>query len=143
VRRKSRGSTHTHSGKAPNLSAATLGPHETSFLRRKLVRDVSLAEIGVIFRMRAKLAGLCVRYMRENLSIRPAEALRSSLKKLKAATSKNSEEGFFLADMELPYNLERGTSAAVVPDTRYDDESVHLHSCADLFIPLTASQPVR
>jgi DNA-binding GntR family transcriptional regulator len=73
----------------------------TTSRRGTFIRDISLAEIGVIFRMRAKLEGLCVRYMRENSAIRPDEALRLSLKKLKAATSKNSEEEFFLADMEL------------------------------------------
>ncbi len=73
----------------------------TTSRRGTFIRDISLAEIGVIFRMRAKLEGLCVRYMRENSSVRADEALRAPLKKLKAATAKNSEEDFFLADMEL------------------------------------------
>src|SRR5215475_15809733 len=56
----------------------------TTSRRGTFIRDISLAEIGVIFRMRAKLEGLCVLYMRENLSIRPQELLNPPLKKLKA-----------------------------------------------------------
>ncbi|MFY9908149.1 MAG: GntR family transcriptional regulator [Terriglobales bacterium] len=73
----------------------------TTSRRGTFIRDISLAEIGVIFRMRAKLEGLCVRYMRENSSINPQELLNRSLKKLKAAAAKNNEEQFFDADMEL------------------------------------------
>ena len=40
----------------------------TTSRRGTFIRDISLAEIGVIFRMRAKLESLCVRYMRENPS---------------------------------------------------------------------------
>jgi DNA-binding GntR family transcriptional regulator len=73
----------------------------TTSRRGTFIRDISLAEIGVIFRMRAKLEGLCVRYLRENPSIDPAEVLNRALKKLKTAAAKNSEERFFQADMEL------------------------------------------
>ena len=73
----------------------------TTSRRGTFIRDISMAEIGVIFRMRAKLEGLCVRYMRENSTSRLEDLLRSSLKELKAATTKNGEEEFFLADMEL------------------------------------------
>jgi DNA-binding GntR family transcriptional regulator len=73
----------------------------TTSRRGTFIRDISLAEIGVIFRMRAKLEGLCVRYMRENPSIDPQELLNRSLKKLKTAAAKNNEEQFFDADMEL------------------------------------------
>ena len=73
----------------------------TTSRRGTFIRDVSLAEIGVIFRMRAKLEGLCVRYMRENSAINQEETLRASLQKLKAAPANNSEEAFFLADMEI------------------------------------------
>jgi DNA-binding GntR family transcriptional regulator len=73
----------------------------TTSRRGTFIRDISLAEIGVIFRMRAKLEGLCVRYMRENPSIDPADLLNKALKKLKAAAAKNNEEQFFDADMEL------------------------------------------
>ena len=73
----------------------------TTSRRGTFIRDISLAEIRVIFRMRAKLEGLCVRYMRENPHIQPAQVLSGALKKLKAAAAKNSEEQFFQADMEL------------------------------------------
>jgi DNA-binding GntR family transcriptional regulator len=73
----------------------------TTSRRGTFIRDISLAEIGVIFRMRAKLEGLCVRYMRENASIDPPELLNRALKKLKAAAAKSNEEQFFHADMEL------------------------------------------
>src|ERR1700731_1820608 len=68
----------------------------TTSRRGTFIRDISLAEIGVIFRMRAKLEGLCVRYMRENSAVRLDETLRASLKKMKEATAKNNEEKFFL-----------------------------------------------
>lgn len=73
----------------------------TTSRRGTFIRDISLAEIGVIFRMRAKLEGLCVRYMRENPSIDSAELLNRALKKLKTAAGKSNEEQFFHADMEL------------------------------------------
>jgi DNA-binding GntR family transcriptional regulator len=73
----------------------------TTSRRGTFIRDISLAEIGVIFRMRAKLEGLCVRYMRENPAIDPPDLLNRALKKLKMAATKNSEEQFFHADMEL------------------------------------------
>jgi len=73
----------------------------TTSRRGTFIRDISLAEIGVIFRMRAKLEGLCVRYMKENPSVDCAELLGRALKKLKGAAAKNNEEQFFHADMEL------------------------------------------
>ena len=73
----------------------------TTSRRGTFIRDISLAEIGVIFRMRAKLEGLCVRYMRENSSIDASQLLSRTLKKLKTAAAKNNEEQFFDADMEL------------------------------------------
>ena len=73
----------------------------TTSRRGTFIRDISMAEIGVIFRMRAKLEGLCVRYMRENSGVDIDETLRLQLRNLKAATAKTSEEEFFLADMEL------------------------------------------
>src|ERR1700689_972438 len=73
----------------------------TTSRRGTFIRDISLVEIGVIFRMRAKLEGLCVRYMRENPAIDASEVLNRALKKLKAAAAKKNEEQFFDADMEL------------------------------------------
>jgi DNA-binding GntR family transcriptional regulator len=65
----------------------------TTSRRGTFIRDISLAEIGVIFRMRAKLEGLCVRYMRENPSIDASELMNRAVK--------DNEEQFFQADMEL------------------------------------------
>jgi DNA-binding GntR family transcriptional regulator len=73
----------------------------TTSRRGTFIRDISLAEIGVIFRMRAKLEGLCVLYMRENSSVDCAELLGGALTKLRSAAAKNNEEQFFHADMEL------------------------------------------
>jgi DNA-binding GntR family transcriptional regulator len=73
----------------------------TTSRRGTFIRDISLAEIGVIFRMRAKLEGLCVRYMRENSATDCSALLNRALKKLKEAAAKNNEEQFFNADMEL------------------------------------------
>lgn len=73
----------------------------TTSRRGTFIRDIAPSEVGVIFRMRAKLESLCVLYMRENISIHPKELLDVPLKKLKAAVAKNSEEQFFHADMEL------------------------------------------
>jgi DNA-binding GntR family transcriptional regulator len=73
----------------------------TTSRRGTFIRDISRVEIGVIFRMRAKLEGLCVRYMRENPAVDPTKLLNRALKKLKAAAAKKNEEQFFDADMEL------------------------------------------
>lgn len=73
----------------------------TTSRRGTFIRDISLAEIDVIFRMRAKLEGLCVRYMRESSSNDCAALLGRALKKLKEAAAKKNEEQFFNADMEL------------------------------------------
>src|ERR1700690_1900178 len=53
----------------------------TTSRRGTFIRDVSLAEIGVIFRMRAKLEGLCVRYMRDNPAVDAPDLLSKALKK--------------------------------------------------------------
>src|ERR1700689_2400328 len=61
----------------------------TTSRRGTFIRDISMAEIGVIFRMRAKLEGLCVRYMRENSSVDYTELLGKALKKLRGAAAKD------------------------------------------------------
>src|SRR6266700_1173413 len=73
----------------------------TTSRRGTFIRDISFTEIGVVFRMRAKLEGLCARYMREDASVDPSILLEPVLTKLKVAAEKNSEERFFHADMEL------------------------------------------
>src|ERR1700685_1032313 len=67
----------------------------TTSRRGTFIRDISLVEMGVIFRMRAKLEGLCVRYMRENSAIDAPQLLNRALKKLKVAATKGNEEQFF------------------------------------------------
>jgi DNA-binding GntR family transcriptional regulator len=73
----------------------------TTSRRGTFIRDISISEIGTIFRMRAKLESLCVRAMRENTSAKATKLLEACLAKMKAATQKNDEEQFFQADMEL------------------------------------------
>src|SRR5207245_7394927 len=51
----------------------------TTSRRGTFIRDISLSEIRVIFRMRAKLEGLCARYLRENSSVDPADILNRAL----------------------------------------------------------------
>ena len=65
------------------------------------IRDAAFSEIGIVFRMRAKLEGLCARYLRENRSIVPHKFLRGPLQSLGAAAAKKNEEQFFQADMDL------------------------------------------
>ena len=44
---KARGSNNAHSGKAPDLSGTTLGPLETSFLRRKVASEYGNGKVAV------------------------------------------------------------------------------------------------
>jgi DNA-binding GntR family transcriptional regulator len=71
----------------------------TTLRHGTFIRDVSPSEIGIIFRMRARLEGLCVRYMRENQSVDPPSLLSDALKNLLEA--KDNEEKFVRADMGL------------------------------------------
>lgn len=82
----------------------------TTSRRGTFIHDISLAEIDVIFRMRAKLEGLCVHYLRENPAIDGATLLSRALRKLDAAASKNSDEQFFRADMELHRTIWRAAN---------------------------------
>jgi len=63
------------------------------------VRDTTPSEIGIVLKMRAKLEGLCVRYMRDNRSVDPQALLMNALTKLQSA--RNDEERFLRADLEL------------------------------------------
>jgi DNA-binding GntR family transcriptional regulator len=65
------------------------------------IRDISLDEIDAIFRVRAKLEGLCAYYMRQNSSVDAAMLLNQALNKLIAAAETNDDEQFFQADIEL------------------------------------------
>lgn len=82
----------------------------TTLRRGTFIRDISLAEIGVIFRMRAKLEGLCANYMRQNNAIDVPALLHQALKKLTAAAAKNNDEQFFRCDMELHRTIWRAAN---------------------------------
>lgn len=69
--------------------------------RGTYVRDFSLREVGLIFKMRAKLEGLAVWYMRQRMTPKDEAALRSRLQRMKSAAANQDDEEFFFADMEL------------------------------------------
>jgi DNA-binding GntR family transcriptional regulator len=74
---------------------------ETIPRRGTFIPDVSPESIEVVFRMRGKLEGLCVRYMREVMSPAMAQRLTGILAQMKTATQKEDEEGFLEADLLL------------------------------------------
>src|SRR5262249_48021751 len=65
------------------------------------IHDISRESIDVVFRIRGKLQGLCVRYMRENNNPKDEAVLRECLRKMKAAANKSDDEQFLQADMKL------------------------------------------
>lgn len=69
--------------------------------RGTFIRDISPESIEVVFSMRGKLEALCVRYLRQQLTPESEELLRSVLKEMKTAASKDDNERFFEADMKL------------------------------------------
>lgn len=69
--------------------------------RGTFVRDFSMEEVRSIFKMRAKLEGLAVWYMRQRMTPEDVAALQKSLQKMKAAAAKGNDEEFFYADMSL------------------------------------------
>lgn len=73
--------------------------------RGTFIRDISVQDIRVVFRMRGKLEGLCVRYMREAKRPETEAVLREALRKLKAAAAANDNQQLFYADMELHYTV--------------------------------------
>lgn len=75
--------------------------------RGAFIRDISAESIEVIFSMRAKLEGLCVRYVREQLTEQSEQTIRQALSAMKAAAFKNDEERFLQADMELHQTIWR------------------------------------
>jgi DNA-binding GntR family transcriptional regulator len=75
--------------------------------RGTFIRDISTDSIDVVFRIRGKLEGLCVRYLREHLSQQDEEALRDCLKKMKAASNADDNEEFLQADMRLHQTIWR------------------------------------
>ena len=69
--------------------------------RGTFIQDISAESIDVVFGMRGKLEALCVRYLREQLTSEGETKLRDALKRMKSAASKNDDEQFFQADMNL------------------------------------------
>jgi len=65
------------------------------------VRDFSIDEVKSIFKMRAKLEGLAVWYMRQRMTREDEATLRKRLQKMKSAAAKRDDEEFFYADMGL------------------------------------------
>jgi DNA-binding GntR family transcriptional regulator len=69
--------------------------------RGTFVRDFSMEEVRSIFKMRAKLEGLAVWYMRQKMTPDDEVRLRKALRKMKSAAANGDDEQFFYADMGL------------------------------------------
>ena len=69
--------------------------------RGTFIHDISRESIDVVFRIRGKLEGLCVRYMRENANPKDEALLRDCLRNMKTAASRADDEQFLQADMKL------------------------------------------
>ena len=74
---------------------------ETIPRRGTFIPDVSPESIEVVFRMRGKLEGLCVRYMRENMTPVLRQELLSILANMQIATENQDEEYFLKMDLML------------------------------------------
>jgi len=72
----------------------------TTSRRGTYIRDISPEETGVVFGIRGKLEGLCVRYMREAVTPQTKTVLHDALRKIKKAATAHDDEQFFYADME-------------------------------------------
>jgi DNA-binding GntR family transcriptional regulator len=73
----------------------------TTRRRGTFIRDISVQDIRVVFEIRGKLEGLCVRFMREAKRPEAERVLRAALRKLEAAVKANDKQQLFFADMEL------------------------------------------
>jgi DNA-binding GntR family transcriptional regulator len=69
--------------------------------RGTFVRDFTMKEVRLIFKMRAKLEGLAVWYMRQRMTSGDEATLRNRLKRMKSAAVNEDDEEFLYADMEL------------------------------------------
>jgi DNA-binding GntR family transcriptional regulator len=65
------------------------------------IRDLSPDEIEVVFSIRGKLEGLCVRYMREEFTGAKKAVLMKALDAIRAASASQDNERFLQADMRL------------------------------------------
>jgi DNA-binding GntR family transcriptional regulator len=69
--------------------------------RGTFIRDISPEDIEVLFSMRGKLEGLCVRYMRERMVPEMDRALEKALHTMKDAADAGDEERFLQSDLKL------------------------------------------
>jgi DNA-binding GntR family transcriptional regulator len=69
--------------------------------RGTFIHDISSESIDVVFRIRGKLEGLCVRYMREEMGPKEERVLFERLGKIKEAALNGDDEEFLQADMNL------------------------------------------
>ncbi len=69
--------------------------------RGTFIHDISGESIDVVFRIRGKLEGLCVRYMREEMGPKDESVLRERLAKMKEAAVNADDEQFLQSDMKL------------------------------------------
>jgi DNA-binding GntR family transcriptional regulator len=75
--------------------------------RGTFIHDISAESIDVVFRIRGKLEGLCVRYMREEMGPREERILRERLSKMKEAGLNADDEQFLQSDMKLHQTIWR------------------------------------
>lgn len=69
--------------------------------RGTFIRDISPEEVEVLFSIRGKLEGLCVRYMREQMTPEKRLAVEKALQMMKDASEAGDEERFLQCDMKL------------------------------------------
>jgi DNA-binding GntR family transcriptional regulator len=69
--------------------------------RGTFIHDISGESIDVVFRIRGKLEGLCVRYMREEMGPKEERTLRERLAKIREAAMAGDDEQFLQSDMKL------------------------------------------
>jgi DNA-binding GntR family transcriptional regulator len=69
--------------------------------RGTFIRDIPPEDIEVLFSMRGKLEGLCVRYMREQMTPDKQHALEKALHAMKEASDAGDEERFLQCDLKL------------------------------------------
>ena len=79
----------------------------TTSRRGTFIRDLSYEETKVVFNMRGKLEGLCVRYMREAMKPETEAVLKKALRKMEEAAIANDDELFYYADMEIHHTIWR------------------------------------
>src|SRR5437763_2994118 len=68
--------------------------------RGTFIHDISSESIDVVFRIRGKLEGLCVRYMRAEMGPKEERLLMERLAKMKEAAASGDDEEFLQSDMK-------------------------------------------